>query len=858
MSGRRLYKPPRIAAALLNRILPDEGKETPLGDFEEFYNTRAEKDGVFWARLWYWKQILILVPGMIRQSAWWSGVMFNNYLKTAVRNLLRYKGYSFLNISGLAFGMAACMLILLWVLSELSFDRFHENADNIYRVAYEEQVSTGSQHYWNMPPPLAPALQETFPGIEKASRIRIWGSRLVRHGDTRYVERGFAFVDPDFLRMFSFRLLMGDPESALNAPNSVVITQDMAEKYFGDVNPMGKTLNVDSDYDLTVTGVLENMPAESSFQFDFLAQFPFIYKFIGRDVSENWGYHAMITYVQLGQGSSMAAVNDQIGDFLKDHYANLDTRLYLQPLKEVHLHNLGGGGAIIYVYIFSAAALLVLLIACINFVNLTTARSANRAKEVGIRKVTGARASDLRRQFFGESIFMSLLALLTAAVLVVALLPFFNELTGKQLGYTALLNAPFAAGLLAIALTTGIVSGTYPAFYLSSFQPVHTLKGALRKGAAGGRLRKTLVVTQFALTTALLIISIAVHNQVEFMRTKDLGIAREHIVYMPMRGALKISYEPVKNELLRNPAITGVTGVSDLPGIFTTVSTVNNDWEGKDLDKNFLFDCLLVDFNFTDIFDLPVTQGRFYNREIAADTAAGFVLNETAVRDMGLESPIGKKFRIWELTGTIIGVVKDFHTVSLHKKIDPLALLIDPEAYDYMVVKIDGGDIPGALGYMEEVCTRFNPDYPFDYGFFDERFESQYTTERRLGSLSAAFTLTAIAISCLGLFGLAAFMAERRTKEIGIRKTLGASVPGILTLLTGEFARWVVLANVIAWPAAWYGVNEWLRHFAYRADFGWSVFVTAGLLTLAVAVITVSYQTYRAARTNPVDSLRHE
>lgn len=851
-------KLPPIAAKLVNRLLPDEMHQTYLGDFTEYYKKIFRENGMLAARWWIWKQIFILLPAKARQSVWWSAVMFRSYLKSAVRNLLRGRSNSFLNIAGLSIGIAAASLIMLWVLSATSYDRFHSNSDRIFRLLYEEQLSSGSQYFYSMPPVLAPHLKSSYPEITAYTRFRKWGNKLVGIADKSFIETGLYFADPDFFNMFSFTFIAGDPEKVLSNPASIVLTKSTAEKYFGTDNPVGRTLTVELKHDLTVTGVIEDLPDETSLSFDLLAHFDTIYHFIGERQRTNWGYHAITTYLMLDYGVEPDIFSEKIGTVLKDNYPDINTRLDLQPLVDIYLNSLDESGPKFYVYVFSVVAVLILIIACINFTNLSTARSAGRAREVGIRKVAGAWASDLRKQFLGESVLMSFAAMLIAVLLIVLLLPVFNELSVKNFRISSLLNLQFITGLFGITVITGILGGLYPAFYLAAFRPSAMLKGKIAIGVKSGMVRKLLVITQFSLAILLLVITLVIHKQTVYLRTKDLGFNREHMVYIPLRGEKRAQYKIIKNELNSHTAFHSVTGVSDLPGIATTVSTSSVEWEGKISDKPLLFDCLFVDFNFPETFGLDMTEGRFYRENLPADTTSGFVINEAAVHEMELGSPLGKSFKLWEMEGAIIGTVRDFHTRSLQSGIAPLVLMISNDSFDYIVARIDGRKIEEALDHIVSVCKSVEPAYPVDYGFLDERFERQYLREQQLKSLGISFTLTAVLISCLGLFGLAAFMAEQRSKEICVRKILGASVSGIVLLLTKEFTRWIIIANLLAWPVSFMLANLWLSNFAYRIDLHWMYFASSGLLTMVIALFTVSWQTIRAALSNPADTLKYE
>jgi predicted permease len=786
--------------------------------------------------------------------------MFKNYLKVAFRNIIKQKGYSFINISGLAIGMTCCILIILWVQDELSFDRFHENGGNLYRVV-ENQYYAGNEVFpvAVTPGPLAETLKNDFPEIINSCRVTFRGRMLFQYGDNRFYESSGALADPSLFEMFSFPFVAGDPETAFPNLNSVVITREMAEKYFGEEDPVGKTLKVENRMEFTVTAVIENVPHNSHLQFSFLVPFEFL-KQMGRSL-DNWGSNSFYTYVQLQEGSSLETVNSKIVNVIKEHNEESVTEIYLQPLKRIHLHSdftadIGGHGDIIYIRIFTIIAVFVLLIACINFMNLSTARSVNRSKEVGMRKVVGAGRLQIIRQFFGESILFTFIALALALVLVELLMPTFNRLSGKALSLEILGGNVFFI-LVAITLLTGIVSGSYPAFVLSSFQPVKVLKGITQSGVSGARFRKVLVVIQFALSIILIVSTLAVSKQLHFIQNKRLGFDKEHLLYIRLKGAFEENYETAKAEVQQAPGVLAVSATGQLP-TYIGSSTSGFDWDGKNPEETILMHIASVDFDYTDVFKMEMASGRFFSKKLSSDTANAVVVNETAVKVMGMENPIGKRLEGFGKKGQIIGVLKDFHFKPIQKQIEPLVLAIIQDWRSYMLIRIQPENIPQTIAAVEDVWNKLNPAYPFEYRFLDEDFERMYRSEQRMGTLFQYFTFLAILISCMGLFGLASFVVEKRTKEIGIRKALGASVPGLVALLTKEFTKWVLAANIIAWPAAWYASDNWLQSFAYRTDLGIWIFVFSGILALSIAIATVSFQAVKAALSNPVKALRYE
>jgi putative ABC transport system permease protein len=788
--------------------------------------------------------------------------MIRSYLKIAFRNLIRHKGFSFLNISGLAIGMVCTLLILFWVQHELNYDRYNENGRNIYRILQHIQYSEIVTWAINQGP-LGPALKQEIPEIEEQSRF-CFARWRIKYKDQVFVDIG-GYTDPSLFKMFTLPFVKGDPETALADPRSVVLTEELAQKIFGDEDPLSKTIQVADQYDFKVSGVLKNIPDNSHFRFEFLANMDFA-KEVGRTV-DNWKNSHFTTYVQLKEGVFFEDVNKKIYNFL-DAKPTLEDweKLSLQPLFKIHLasgigYDAFGTGNAKYVVIFLVAALFILLIACINFMNLSTARSLLRSKEVGLRKVVGAFRGQLVRQFLGEAVFQSLVAMVLAVGLGILFLPAFNQLARKSFTADMFIRPDIILGCLAIVLVTGISAGCYPAFILSGFRPVAVLKGTAQTVGKGSVFRRLLVVFQFSVAVILMVGSLVIYSQIHFMMNKDLGYDKENLVTLDLNENIQKNYEAFKNELIVNPNILNVTRVSGLPTYGYYFSNSRWNWEGKDPDKDILFRANFVDYDYLETLGVQILQGRAFSQDYGADEAA-IIINETSQKAMGFGNPLGKRVTLGEDNEFqefhIIGVVKDFHYVSLRTEIEPLILLLDPERSSSIVVRMQSENTPQTLEFMGGVWKSFAGDYEYDYRFLDERLNALYRSEERVGRIVNVFTVLSIFVSCLGLFGLASFMALRRTKEIGIRKVLGATVSGIVVLLTKEFSRWVLVANLIAWPLSYLAMNRWLEEFPYRADIRLWLFLLAGLITLMVALLTVSYQSIRAALSNPVDSLRYE
>jgi ABC-type antimicrobial peptide transport system permease subunit len=784
--------------------------------------------------------------------------MFKNYLKIALRNLFRQKVYSFINISGLAVGMACFILILLWVQDELRYDRFHENIEYIYRVLDYEKYSNGEELYFTSNPAvLGPILKEEYPEILEFTRFTRGRNIITQYGGKRFNDDGFAFADPSFFRLFTFPLVEGNEESVFSDPYSLVISEEAAGKYFGDENPIGKTIQIDNRLDFKISGVAKDIPSNSHLQFKFLAPFTTIKEFGGK--LEGWNSFAYATYILLDRNADYREVSRKIEDVVRQRDEKSIVSLSLQSIKDVHLYSshiwgLGGDGDVKYVYIFSIIAIFILLTACINFMNLATARSARRAKEVGLRKVAGAARKEIIFQFLGESILIAFIALAFSIALVDLMLPFFNSLSGKQLVLPIGGNFTIIMMMLGTVIGTGIIAGSYPALFLSAFQPVTVLKGPLNLGVKGSAFRKILVSFQFVLTIVLIIGTLVFNRQLHFIRNQKLGFNEEHVLSITLKGNLTKKTDFLKNELMRSGDVVSVSAVSDLPTRIRT-SAIVDEWEGRDADEQYLSHLFYADQDFLKTMQTEMVQGRFFSEEFATDTASGVVINEAALRIMGMNSPIGKN--IFE-NREIIGVIKDFHFRSFHDKISPLVIGYSDRDYRYLMVKLKPGDMTRAVNSLESTWNSVAPEFPLEFQFFDEHIDMLYRADRRIEKIVNVFTVLALFIACLGLFGLVSFVAGQRTKEIGIRKVLGASIPGIFVLLSKEFMKWVLIANIIAWPIAYYFMNKWLSGFAYRIELTIWLFVISGGFALVIALATVSYQAIKAAVANPVESLRYE
>ncbi len=790
--------------------------------------------------------------------------MIKNYFKVALRSLWRQKGYSFINIIGLAAGLTCALLIMLWVQDELSFDQFHTNSDKLYQIEMD-QVYDGQLYHVNVTAwPCAPSWKDEIPEVVDATRFGSCGTRSFRYGDNAFIEDNVKAVDPSFFTMFDFELLYGDKNSVLRDPFSVVIDEATSIKYFGRKNPIGEVLSVDTQLNLTVSGVFNNTPRNSSIDPKILVSIEFAKK-LGK-YDDNWGTNMIRTYVLLHKNADQVEVNRKLTEVASSHHDEPRTEKFIvAPLTGIHLHEYWGfnkgGEALVRLYMFSIIAGFVLLIACINFMNLSTARSANRAREIGIRKVVGAYRKDLILQFLGESLLLTFFAVILSLGFVYLLLPVFNSISGKLLSGTALLQADFIIGLIVITLITSLFAGSYPAFFLSAYRPVKVLKGNFSQGSSQ-TLRKALVILQFTLSITLIIATIILRQQLNYSQSKDLGFVKENVISINIDGDKKTNYEAFRQELLRSPQILGITASSHRPtNIGSNAGGI--DWDGKDPDQTLVVSVSAVDYDYPETMRIQIVAGRSFSREYGSDIATesgggAFMINEELARIIGRESVVNKTIRFLGVEAPIVGVMHDFHFKSIRNEIEPLAIFIDPEWFSNILIRLAPGDNVAALATVEEVWNQVFPGIPFEYQFLDEDFERIYRADESIGQLVKYLAFLAVIIAYLGLFGLASFTAEQRKKEIGIRKVLGASIAQVIHLLTLQFTKWVLISCAIAFPLAYYSLSQYLQGFAYRIDLGPAPFLLSGALALVIALLTVSFQAARAAMANPVDSLKYE
>lgn len=789
--------------------------------------------------------------------------MLRNYLLIVLRTFWKNKVFSLINILGLALGMACSIMILLWIHDEMNYDKFHKNLPRLHRVMENQSYSEGKTYTFSATPgPLKPAIVEDFPEIEMASRMSWPSGMLINYEDASFYKSG-RWVDPEFIEMFTLNFISGETSSALDETRSIVISASMAQAFFGEQDPLGKMLQVNNDQLYAVSAVFEDIPATSTYDFDFLLN---IQTWLDENPwSKQWGNNGIRTFVLLNEQADHQEVTAKIHDYVKKHNEGSIVELFLQPVSEVRLYSefkdgKNAGGRIVYIRIFAIVALFILLIACINFMNLSTAQSSRRAKEVGLRKSVGAGRAQLIGQFFNESIILSFISIIVALGIVVLIMPLFNQLTHKELSILSL-DRSFWIWIFGIALLTGLVSGSYPAMVLSRFNPVVVLKGKVVSGNGAHVFRRGLVVFQFVLSIILIMGTIVVYRQLNFIYTKNIGFEKENIIAVPMNGEMHKATSTIINQLRSSTNFVNSCTSSASPISFGS-STWGVDWDGKQEDERILFSNFSVSPQFIETFNMELVAGRSFDEGLPNDTL-NFLINEEAVRRIGFEGDaIGQRLSMGgvggDAEGKVIGVVKDFHFNSLHAQIDPLIMYYQPERNHQLFVRTHPQRIDDAVKELETVYRSYAPAYPFEYHFIERDWEDKYKSEQQVAGLFNYFAFLAIFISCLGLYGLAAYTTERRTQEIGIRKAMGASVGTILRLISKEFVILVFVAAVIASPIAWYLLVGWLEHFAYHIDITWITFVISISLSLIIAILSVAFQSIKAALANPVDALRYE
>lgn len=797
--------------------------------------------------------------------------MIKNYFKTALRNLWRKKSFSAINIIGLAIGMSVSILMLLFVLNEVTYDRFNDNSRNIYRIALNIDAQGRIMNIPSIPAPMGPALVDNFPEVTQVGRLRTRGEVLISYEEKLIEESRIVYADSGIFNIFSIDVVRGDPKTFLEAPFNLVITEEMAEKYFGQEDPINKVLKFDNEDVYTVSGIVKKMPENSHFKFNILISLPTLNR--TGDPLDSWMNFNFYTYFKLQKSASSEGLSEKFHTLLMDNtpeqIKQLDIKidLYLEPLTSIHLHShtegeIEPGGNVTYLWILTTIAIFVLLIACINFMNLSTAQSVHRAKEVGMRKVLGAQRGKLIFQFLGETMQLSFLSFILSLIIIQILLPAFNQLARKELAFNPFQNWVVTLGLLGIAVLVGLIAGTYPAFFLSSYSPLDVFRSQFKAGRGHRFFRNGLVTFQYVISIALICSTFIVFFQLRFVKKYNLGFEKDQVMVIPFRGQMGNQRDVFKSKIMEVPGVIKASNSQTVPGMGRSETFFA--FEGFNQGKPKVYPFTEADEDYLETLGMELSAGRFFSKDFPGDNKT-VVLNESLVDEVGWDNPLGKIVRMTdvieeefvEVPYTVIGVVKDFHYESLREKIRGFVIKMS-QGGGRLSVKVHPENISGTIRSIEKIWNEMSPAYPFEYSFLDDAFDRMYGTEQRIGKIFLAFTLITIFVACLGLFGLASFTAEQRTKEIGIRKVLGASVANVVLLLSRQFTKWVLLANVIAWPLVFFAMGKWLQNFAYRIDMGIWIFILSGVIALGIALLSVSMKAVRAATANPVQSLRYE
>ncbi len=877
MNQQNKNLPPRLAQWLVSKLSVYEHRFSLAGDLRETFEYMTEADGVKKAKLWYWSQALKSVFLYVHLIIRGNVAMLKNYVTVAIRNFIEHKLFSFINVSGLAIGLAACLIIRFWVQRELSYDRFHENSDRIYRV---ERELFRDKLYSRWPicgGSYKQALIDDYPEIENA--VRIWRREFSIKDQNNHVHRqGMFAVDNSIFEIFDFGLEAGDELSALTKPRTVVLTRESALKYFDTEDVIGKSLAFEwnnEPVDFEITGILRKVPENSHIHFDMLMS---ISSYPDTQFS-SWRSNYLYTYILVTKNTSRSNLEEKLKAFvnqrLEPYYGDLLSqgldihevlKMHIFPLTDIHLNpgenwEIEAGGNKSSVYIFSSIAVLILFIAGVNFVNLSTARANKRAKEVSLRKTVGAGLIQLRVQFIQESVLLAGIAMLLALVLVALFIPAYNSILGEMLSMNLFLQAQTIMILIGITLTVGIFAGIYPAFYLTKFEPAHVLKGGLLSGTGKSAFRTNMAVIQFIISISLIIGMFTVYTQMKYIQTRSLGFDKENVVILPVRSRqVGQSYQAFRNELLQSSQIMSLSASSDIPSDTYISNTGFANRQNPDDNINLFI--MTTDYDFLDTYRMEVLTGRKYSKEFSADTAGAIMLNEAAVQRIGwtAEEAVAKKLDRGDANNSanIVGVVKNFNFKSLRSEVEPLVLVLYPDYINEISIRIQPGDVGKTLDFIEQKWTETFSGEQFEYSFLDNRINQLYENEKRMQNIFIVFACLSISVACLGLFGLAAFMAEERTKEIGVRKVLGASSANILTLLSKEFIKVITVAFVVAVPISYYIMNNWLQNFAYRVNLEMWLFILPGILALVIALLSVSFQSLKAARAKPVSALKYE
>lgn len=795
--------------------------------------------------------------------------MFKNYLIISLRNLKKTKGYSLINIAGLTIGIVSFLLILIYSGYEITYDDHHKNIDQIFAVTNKFPQGNSIVEFAVLPAPLSPKIKEEYVEIEKASRYYQSKVLLLKNGDKGFYEDNIYFADNDFLEIFDFPLKSGNSGSPLKEKYSVILSEYTARKYFGDNDPAGKNIVLDNKFNLTVTGVLEELPSNSFFHFDMLVPFSLLVEIQGEDWLTDWHNNKYNTFVKLNKGVSSKVFERKIRNFISNHSdkrsgSGSKSSIGLEPFKNIHFSDITGyyterRTSKIYIFIFLSIGFLILLISCVNYINIMTAKSVNRSGEIGLRKVVGATKFSLFKQFIGESVLYNYIALIFALLIIAIILPSFSNLTEQDLKFTGLLNSDMIIILLIIPPVVGFLAGCYPALIISSLQPVTAIKSKLKFNLKGSGFKQGLIIFQLSVTVFLIICTLTINRQLSFIKSKNLGFNKDQVIILPIQGEeLKLRMDTFKNELLGNPEIKSVSFSDQLPSNINKTRFLT--WEGSSAGKDLSVSFNRIDHDFIDTYDLNIIEGRNFQKDFPSDYNHAVIVNKTLINSIGWHSSVGKTLSSTqgEDKYRIIGVIEDFHFRSLRNEIKPLMFLLNKTYIKYISIKISTSNFNSAVKTIGSVWKKINSDYPFNFLFFDEQFEKMYRFESKTGQIFRYFSFLAIIISCLGLFGLISFTAEQRSREIGLRKVLGASVNSIVILLSSNFLKLIVISNIIAIPVSFYIIRKWLNEFAYRTSVGFDVFVLAVILSFAVSIMTIFFRAVKAAYANPIDVIKYE
>lgn len=844
---------PKIARYFLGKIARFTDNPYLIGDFEEEFNEIRRGEGVTYANLWYWFQLLKSLLPFIIHRVTWGGIMFKHNIKFIFRSILKEKTYSLINLFGLTTAMMSVILIAIWVMSETGYDKFHKDVDLLYRVVRIDKTEDGEQYIQSTPNALGPAMQDGFTDIELASRV-IYQSGKVSVGENEFNERGFAFVDSTFFSLFTYPLKSGIYFYKARTNNSVLISEETAKKYFGESDPIGETIIFNKEHPFSICGILKNVPDNSSVKFDIVGNFEYL-KNLGVPIN-SWSQRWSRTYVKLNSAADMHNVDAQIKYLVKQHIPESNIELTLQKYSDIYLLGVDSSGeALTAVYVYSAVACLILLIACINFVNLTTARSMNRLKEVGVRKVIGAERGQLINQFLAESVLVSLTALGLSMLLVETLISDFNALLGKSL-FVDYTNPAFIGLLITISIVTGLLSGLYPAYILSSHKPAQIFRDKVTGFSTRSPLRKILVIVQYTISIALITGIIVVNDQVDYILNKDIGIEKENLLYVSIDEDVKSQRNSFRDDLLKHNEIDAVSFIMDFPYSIDPM-TDGVEWEGKNPDYSPNFTFAGIDFEFIDIFGIKLLSGRNFSTNYATDSAA-VIINKKAAEIMGGESIVEKKIVLHGQEVTVIGITENFNCRPLNEQMEPVIMAIAPDYARIAIIKVKNQITSNVTEYITLSTRKFSSDKNSSANVLSNHYAGMYNNEEKLKEILFYFAVVAILLSCLGLFSMSAFLTERRTKEIGIRKVLGADVSGMVSLLSFDFLKWVSVSNILAWPIAYFLLSSWLENYAFNAGLSSWYFVSAGALSIFITLVTITYHTLKTALTNPINTLKYE